>query len=88
MNYFVEFLIVFLIDEINKINYFFSGLFLCYQNSFAQTASELQETARSFMQQGDYANAILVLNRATALEPNNMEIHKDLALELLFSKRL
>ena len=51
------------------------------QNSFAQTASELQETARSFMQQGDYANAVLVLNRAIEMEPNNIEISKDLALD-------
>jgi len=47
---------------------------------FAQSAKELQETARSFMQQGDYANAILVLNRATQLEPGNYDITKDLSL--------
>ena len=50
------------------------------QNSFAQTAVELQATAKSFMQQGDYANAVLVLNRATQMESKNIDITKDLAM--------
>lgn len=50
----------------------------------AQTATEMQETARSFMQQGDYANAILVLNRATQMAPKNIDISKDLALSYYF----
>ena len=54
--------------------------FLSLQNGFAQTAVELQATARSFMQQNDYANAIVVLNRATQMEPQNIEITKDLSL--------
>lgn len=53
--------------------------FICH-NGLAQSAKELQETARSFMQQGDYANAILVLNRAIQLEPGNYDITKDLSL--------
>ena len=56
------------------------------QNSFAQTASELQATARSFMQQGDYANAVLVLNRATQLEPKNIDLTKDLAMGYYMQK--
>jgi tetratricopeptide (TPR) repeat protein len=52
----------------------------------AQTASELHETARTFMRQGDYANAILVLNRAIKMEPKNIEIAKDLGLNYYFSK--
>jgi len=50
------------------------------QYIFCQTAKELQETARSFMQQGDYTNAILVLNRAVQMEPQNLDITKDLSL--------
>jgi tetratricopeptide (TPR) repeat protein len=46
----------------------------------------LQETARSFMQQGDFTNAFLVLNRASTLEPRNIEITKDLALNYFFQK--
>jgi tetratricopeptide (TPR) repeat protein len=51
-----------------------------HQYIFCQTAKELQETARSFMQQGDYTNAILVLNRAIQMEPQNLDISKDLSL--------
>ena len=54
--------------------------FLCLQNVIGQSAAELQTTARTFMQQGDYANAVLVLNRATVLAPQNIEISKDLAM--------
>lgn len=59
----------------------FSALF-----TNAQSAKELQETGRSFMQQGDFTNASLVLNRASILEPNNIEITKDLALNYYFQK--
>ena len=45
----------------------------------AQSVTELQNSARSFMHQGDYANAILVLNNATQLEPGNIQVSKDLA---------
>jgi lipopolysaccharide biosynthesis regulator YciM len=56
--------------------------------SLAQTAAELHETARTFMRQGDYANAILVLNRAIKIEPQNIEMAKDLGLNYYFSKDL
>ena len=51
-----------------------------WQMTFAQTATELQATAKTFMQQGDYANAILVLNRAIQMEPKNIDITKDLSM--------
>ena len=54
--------------------------FFCLQKGFGQSAAELHTTARTFMQQGDYANAVLVLNRATQLAPQNIEISKDLAM--------
>lgn len=60
--------------------------FIVHNSLFAQTAKELQETARSFMQQGDYANAVLVLNRATQLAPNDIDISKDLALSYYLQK--
>ena len=60
---------------------------LCYLNpTYAQTATELRETARSFLQQADYANAVLVLNRAAQMEPTNIEIAKDLSLAYYFQK--
>ena len=39
----------------------------------------LQETAKNFTRQGDYSNAIMVLNRAIEKESNNLELKKDLA---------
>ena len=54
--------------------------------SFAQDAAQLHETARTFMRQGDYTNAILVLNRAIKLQPTNIEIAKDLGLNYYFAK--
>jgi len=86
----IEVTIIFLITFIamksfNKL-IFLAGLLLSVQFSSAQSAKELQETARSFMQQGDYSNAALVLNRASFLEPANIEITKDLALNYYFQK--
>lgn len=46
----------------------------------AQTSAELTETARKFTRQGDYGNAILVLNRAVAQNPKNLDIQRELAL--------
>ncbi len=51
-----------------------------FHHSYAQTTAELQATARSFMQQGDYPNAVLVLNRAMQSNPQNIDITKDLAM--------
>ena len=41
---------------------------------FAQTqdAETLHETARSLMRQGDFENAMLVLNKALVLKPGNL----------------
>ena len=70
-----------------KIIIYFSLFFLTATNSLlAQSAQELHETAKSFMQQGDYANAVLVLNRATKMEPSNIDITKDLALTYYLQK--
>lgn len=52
----------------------------------AQSAKELHETAKSFMRQGDHANAILVLNRALLQEPQNVALGKDLALSYYFQR--
>ena len=55
---------------------------LSFSFVYSQTITELQETAKSFMRQGDYANAILVLNRAVQMEPQNIAVLKDLSLNL------
>jgi tetratricopeptide (TPR) repeat protein len=46
----------------------------------AQDAKTLQETARNYAKEGDFSNAVLVLNKAHEQEPNNLAISKDLAL--------
>ena len=52
----------------------------------AQTTGELHETAKVFMRQGDYSNAILVLNRVLLQEPENAAYAKDLALSYYYQK--
>lgn len=49
---------------------------------------KLQETARTFMRQGDFSNALVVLNRALELDPGNLELLKDLALTHYYKKDL
>lgn len=44
-----------------------------------QDVKTLHETAKSFIRQGDYSNAILVLNKALIQEPDNLELLKDQA---------
>ncbi|MGN6616860.1 MAG: tetratricopeptide repeat protein [Ilyomonas sp.] len=44
-----------------------------------QNADTLRETARMFMQQGDLDNAILVLNKAAELKPEDVAILRDQA---------
>lgn len=42
-------------------------------------ANTLYETAKGFVKQGDYSNAVLVLNRALQQDPDNLDMLKDLA---------
>lgn len=51
-----------------------------------QTAKEMHETAKTFMRQGDYDNAILVIKKAIEKDPSNLEMLKDLSF-LHFLKR-
>jgi tetratricopeptide (TPR) repeat protein len=52
--------------------------------AMAQSAAELRETGRQFMQQGDFANAVLVFNRALEAAPANLDVIKDLTLAYYF----
>ncbi|TMI79043.1 MAG: hypothetical protein E6H10_16010, partial [Bacteroidetes bacterium] len=60
---------------------FWSFLFigLC---TYAQTedAKTLHENAKTFMRQGDFNNAIVILTRALQMDKNNIEMQKDLAM--------
>ena len=64
-----------------KIAILLSGIIIagCF-HLHAQDAKALQETARNFSKDGDFSNAVMVLNKAHDLEPNNLSISKDLAL--------
>jgi Tfp pilus assembly protein PilF len=61
----------------------FSILFISTQ---AQDAKELQETGRNFMKSGDFANAILVLQKSSAQDPKNVEVQKDLVLAYYYNR--
>lgn len=75
------------LPTMKKISILFFGLSVSLIG-MAQTpdAKELLENAKVFMRQGDYANAILVLNRSQQLDPQNTEIAKELALNYFFQK--
>ncbi len=55
----------------------------CYQQPLllrrTQKAKAALETAKGFVRQGDYPNAILILNRALQKDASNFELQKDLA---------
>jgi tetratricopeptide (TPR) repeat protein len=67
---------------------FLAAFVVAMQTSFAQTqdAEALHETARSFMREGDFENALVVLNKALQLQPNDIELLKDQAF-VLYLKR-
>ncbi len=48
----------------------------------------VQETAKNYMKQGDYSNAVLVLNRGLQTNTDNLELQKDLGFRLLFEPGL
>jgi len=59
---------------------------LCFYNLLpAQDVKQLTEDARNYMHKGDYNNAIIVLNRALAIEPGNMEVSKNLGLNYYYA---
>lgn len=57
---------------------FFIVTILGLNLSAQQTSQTLQENARTFLRQGDYDNAIIILNRALMQDKNNLELQKDL----------
>lgn len=54
---------------------------LLFHGSYGQqtTAQQLQETAMSMMRQGDFTNAVTVLEKAVAKDPQNLELLKNLS---------
>lgn len=67
--------------------------FLIFLISFSAIVSsaqddpkKLHETARSFMQTGDFENAIIVLNRALVLDKDNQEMQQDLVMSYYYKR--
>jgi Tfp pilus assembly protein PilF len=59
-----------------------------FLSGFAQDAAAKtpQETARAFTRQGDFTNALVVLNEALKKDPQNLELSKDLAFNYYMEK--
>jgi tetratricopeptide (TPR) repeat protein len=56
----------------------FAALLFSSVIASGQDSKELYNTATGFIRGGDYANAILVLNQALQMEPDNVEFRKQL----------
>jgi len=59
------------------IIFLFSVSFLDAQPA-PQDPAALRETAQTFLRQGDYENAVLVLTKAIDMQPNDLQLTKDL----------
>ncbi|HEY4111394.1 tetratricopeptide repeat protein [Puia sp.] len=72
----------------NRILVFFTALTLSQFSVLAQSTDDKspQTVARGYTQQGDYTNAIVVLNTALQKDPQNLELSKDLAFNYYLSK--
>ena len=63
----------------------FIGFFsICFAQQ--EDATQLHENAKTFMQQGDYGNATLILTRALQQDKENLSIAKDLSLSYFLQK--
>jgi lipopolysaccharide biosynthesis regulator YciM len=54
--------------------------------AFAQDTKTMHENAKTFMRQGDFDNAIIVLTRALESDKNNMEMKQDLVLSYYYKR--
>ena len=64
------------------LGFVFSNLSMVAQDD----AKTLHENARTFMRQGDFNNAIIILTRALQMDKNNIEIQKDLATSYYYKR--
>src|ERR1700741_2413617 len=71
----------------NSFIIFCISLLMCLVVS-AQTddPKTLYENAKTFMQRGDFDNAIIILNRALQLDKNNLDMQKDLAMSYYYKR--
>ncbi len=69
-----------------KLCLFFALLISLTENVQSQNSLELHDTAKAYMRQGDYNNAVIFLKKALEISPSNPGIIKDLALNYYFQK--
>jgi hypothetical protein len=69
-----------------KLCVFFVLLISLVANAQSQNSIELHDTAKAYMRQGDYSNAVIFLKKALEISPSNPGIIKDLALIYYFQK--
>jgi len=62
---------------------FLSGIALIAQTDDPKT---LHENAKTFMRQGDFTNAIIILTRGLQMDKNNLEMRKDLAMSYYYKR--
>jgi Tfp pilus assembly protein PilF len=69
-----------------KYFFFFCTVILLSISSVAQSedAKTLHENAKTFMRQGDFNNAIIILTRALQMDKNNLEMQKDLVMSYYY----
>lgn len=74
--------------RMNRICFLFFTLTLNHLSAFSQSSDTKtpQETARAFTRQGDYTNALVVLNEALKKDPQNLELSKDIAFNYYLEK--
>ncbi len=72
----------------NRTCFLFFSLTLAQLSALSQQSDTKtpQETARAFTRQGDYTNALVVLNEALKKDPQNLELSKDLAFNYYLEK--
>jgi Tfp pilus assembly protein PilF len=59
---------------------------LSFNSNAQDDPKKLHETGKTFMQSGDFDNAVVVLTRALQLDKNNLEIQKDIVLSYYFKR--
>jgi Tfp pilus assembly protein PilF len=71
-----------------KYFFLFYGFFFLTLVATAQTEDPktLHENAKTFMRQGDFNNAIIILTRALQMDKNNLEMLKDLAMSYYYKR--
>src|SRR5690348_7480321 len=74
------------ISPMKKSLLLFHTLILALSLYAQEDVKSLQLKARDFMQQGDYSNATLVLNKAIQQEPANLDLQNDLLFNYYLSQ--